>query len=100
MKKPLSENYNISANDMLDMKPEQEVNGFKIENSEFYPNGGSKATTKNILVKENSEFVRFQIFSMKDGKFILEVDPDGENIGYFYSENLDDLTNSEEVTKA
>ena len=36
-----------------------------------------------------------QIFKMKDGKFILEVegnmDEDGEIIEYFYSENIEDL---------
>jgi len=42
------------------------------------------------VLKFESEYK--QIFSMKDGIFILEIE-DGIDVTYFYSESLDDLIN-------
>ena len=84
MKKNLDDNYDITVDNMLDMTEKQEVNGFTLVNSEFY-NKKDKKVNKHILVRDNE-----QIFSMKDGIFILEVEDDGM-VEYFYSKDINDL---------
>jgi len=84
MKKELSEDYEISATNMLDI--EKEISYFKIENSEFfiYPKG---KLNRKILKHDNK-----QIFQMKDGIFILEVeDYIKSTCEYYYSKDITDL---------
>ena len=92
MKKHLPNSYDINHTKMIDMKPEQEKNGFKIEVATFADIVGKKVVDfpKKVLKRGDD-----QIFAMKDGKFVMEFCPDGDqgdNIDYFYSNNLDDLT--------
>lgn len=90
MKKKLSNDYSITVDKMLNMSAEQEAKGFKVKGADFYnPNNGEMAR-KKILVRENKDYSIEQIFSMMDGKFLLEIEIDGE-LTYFYSKNLTDL---------
>ena len=83
-----SDEYDINVENMLDMTSAQATNGFTLFNSDFY-NMKSILVKKKILQKDG-DGIFSQIFSMTDGKFILEVDI-AMKIEYFYSNNLDDL---------
>ena len=85
MKKELSVEFEISVNDMTPIR--ETVGEFKVSNETFY-NDAFNEVQMDILVNEsNGE----QIFKMKDGKFILEVE-DGEGmVEYFHSDILEDL---------
>ena len=76
MKEQLKEDYEVSVDDMID--------DFKVTTAEFYNKAG-KIVNKNILSKDGQ-----QIFSMKDGKFVLEVEDDGF-VEYFCSNDINDL---------
>jgi hypothetical protein len=68
------------------------VAGWQLYDAEFY----SVKTRKVINLKtlyNGTEIGRIgakQIFQMKDGKYVLEVE-DEEGVEYFYSENIQDL---------
>ena len=84
MKKELSDDYDISGSNMLDI--ESDISYFKVKDSEFfiYPKG---KVNKKILAFDNK-----QIFKMNDGIFILEVeDVQDGTVEYFYSEDIYDL---------
>ena len=85
----LDDNYDISVDGMINVTVEQEKGGYKIFNSEFYSSLAYERVYMNILKYENESACK-QIFSMKDGKFILEIENE-LGISYFYSESLDDL---------
>jgi hypothetical protein len=95
MKKELNNEYDIDVRNMNDIV--EEIGGFKITDGKFMiptkKYDPDNFLIKKILVKEctggDSHHLE-QIFLMKDGKFILEVD-NGETCEYFYSENLKDL---------
>ncbi len=90
MKKELSVDYDVTVDNMLDMSNDQEVGPFKVTQGTFFNKSG-KEVKKNILEFDDDEnFVRRQIFSMKDGTFVLELEVDME-VTYFYSEDLNDL---------
>jgi hypothetical protein len=84
MKKELSDDYEISGLNILDI--EIGINNFKVKDSEFfiYPKG---KVNRKILAFDN-----MQIFKMNDGIFILEVEDYQEGtVEYFYSEDIYDL---------
>ncbi len=85
MKRKLPNSYDIAVDKMVDATITQEKNGFKVKQGNFF-NKSSVIVPRQILVKENKK-----IFFMKDGKFVLEVEQE-EDVIYFYSDNLDDLT--------
>lgn len=82
MKEQLKEDYEVSVDDMIDAI--SDVGDFKVTTAEFYNKAG-KIVNKNILSKDGQ-----QIFSMKDGKFVLEVEDDGF-VEYFCSNDINDL---------
>jgi len=93
MKKKLDDDYDISVDDILNMTKDQEIGGFELVESDFYGKKGREK--RNNLARKNE-----QIFSMKDGIFILEVEEDGDfcvckcplgMVEYFYSTNINDL---------
>jgi len=84
MRKELSDDYDISGLNMLDI--EIGINNFKVKDAEFsiYPKG---KVNRKILAFDN-----MQIFKMNDGIFILEVEDYQEGtVEYFYSEDIYDL---------
>lgn len=86
MKQALSDNYDICVENMNDIN--EKVGNFEVKKATFF-NKGNKKETKNVLTFENQ-----QIFSMKDGTFVLEVEVDNDEGGYceyFYSDNIKDL---------
>jgi hypothetical protein len=90
MKQILDENYDIDAANWVPMKSEQAKNGFNLQPATFYNKKGKEAKVDVLVFEGNGK----QIFQMPDGKFILEDcdrDYQGDNIEYFWSENLDDL---------
>lgn len=90
MKESLNEDYDINCENMIDMKLEQATNGFRLSVGTFFNDG--KEIEKNILEFGEQEK---QIFAMSDGTFIMEDCPEGNQdgiINYYYSDNLDDLT--------
>ena len=92
--KRLDDNYDICVDDMLPMLIEQEKGDFKIKNGEFYRTKDFEKVNMPILATGRIDCgaLNKQIFSMKDGKFILEIEENYE-VEYFYSENLDELIN-------
>ena len=83
MRKELSDDYDISGNNMLDI--ENDISCFKVKNSEFYVPKGK--VNRKILTFDNK-----QIFQMNDGIFILEVEDYQEGtVEYFYSKDIYDL---------
>ncbi len=95
MKKELDIDYDISVDYMTPIGPEHETETFKIKSAEFYPKKG-KLVSMNILSNgiEAGTSGSKQIFAMKDGTFVLEIedwtDEDNE-VKYFYSDNIKDL---------
>lgn len=92
MKQELDLNYDISVDNMVDISPRSNewIKGFDIKKAEFFNRKG-KRVIKDVLFRVNGHTTE-QIFQMKDGLFILEVEEDGE-ITYFYSDNINDITN-------
>ncbi len=91
MKKPLPYNYDITVTNMIDMTIEQEVNGFVIRDADFYNRSGKLVKMRTLCKEGNGA----EIYQMKDGKFVIEDcsrDYQGDDIEYFYSDNLADLT--------
>jgi len=86
MKKELSNRYDMSVENMLDIS-RTDSGEFVITEGEFYSNDPKikKPIKKKILTCDNK-----QIFAMVDGKFILEIEDDGI-CEYFWSNNLHDL---------
>jgi hypothetical protein len=91
MKQLLDDNYDISAENWIPMKAEQAKNGFNLKTVKFQTSKGEERTVDVLVFGEDGK----QIFQMKDGRFVLE-DCDqtyqGDDIKYFWSENLDDLS--------
>lgn len=77
--------YDISVDNMVPMSKEHECAPFTLLETSFFNQKGED-TNMPIL----SDSCEQQIFRMKDGKFILEID-NGDTVDYFYSENLNDL---------
>jgi len=82
----LSDDYEINVDQMLDIK--EHKGDFKVIKASFYNLKGTKVN-RNVLSNETEGECR-QIFSMKDGTFILEID-DCINVEYFYSKDINDL---------
>jgi hypothetical protein len=87
MRQELDPKYDIAVNNMLPFEGDA-PKGWEIEEAEFISAKG-KAAKMNVLRKEEAGSIQ-QIFQMKDGKFILEVD-NFEEIEYFCSNDLVDL---------
>lgn len=91
--------YDINGANMLDMTVEQERGDYKLSDSEFAVLVKKRVETikRKVLhsggVKECCSTYN-QIFSMKDGNFILEVCK-GDDVQYFVSKNLKDLTDGQ-----
>jgi hypothetical protein len=85
--KKLSNSYEISADNMISMSESYKVKGFNIIEGEFFSEYDGDIVPVNILESDNQDK---QIFSMKDGTFILEAEEDGD-IEYYYSYNIIDL---------
>lgn len=77
--------YDISVNNMQNIT--ESKGNFKVVDSNFYDWSSEKEVKMKILSDDNGK----QIFSMKDGKFVLEVEDENMEIDYFYSENIEDL---------
>tara|TARA_R110000772_G_scaffold20466_5_gene56916 strand:- start:76153 stop:76485 length:333 start_codon:yes stop_codon:yes gene_type:complete len=90
----LNNDYDINVDNMLDISTDKEDDKFKIESSEFYSESTEDYISKNILVWENDEpWHIYQIFSMTDGKFVLEIEDAEGDINYYYSNDLEELKN-------
>lgn len=81
--KELDIDYDISVGKMNDIT--NDCGDFLVTDAEFYDMTSMKLTNKKVLRSGGK-----QIFSMKDGKFILEIEDCGE-VEYFYSNNINDL---------
>jgi hypothetical protein len=81
--KELDIDYDISVSNMYDITLDR--GNFLVTDTEFYDINTSKLTNKKVLRSGGK-----QIFSMKDGTFILEIEDCGE-VEYFYSNNINDL---------
>ncbi len=91
--KKLDNDYEISVDNMKNMTTEQESDNFKLIESEFYSKYNKKVSM-NILVQRPNCSIPYsdydvyqQIFSMKDGTFILEVETE-EFIEYYLANEL------------
>jgi len=91
--KELSDDYDITVDNMFSIDlsapifwgTDYESKGYSLKESKFY-NSKNVLTPMTILSNNKGK----QIFWMKDTKFILEVEKEGE-VEYFYSEKLKDL---------
>jgi len=86
--KELSNDYEVTVTNMVPLTKADEANGFKLSTSDFFNIEEDTMNCMDILQKDN-----LQIFKMKDGKFIIEIE-DQENFecSYFYSNSLTELT--------
>lgn len=85
MKEELDLDYDISAENILNMTKDQEIGDFKLITSEFYSEKG--IVERTILSNEKEQK---QIFSMQDGRFVLEVEEDGM-VEYYFSNDIKEL---------
>lgn len=85
MVKKLKNSYDISRKNMLDMEKHQAIAGFKLFGAEFGI-GPGKNVKKKVLKSESDDGSK-QIFSMKDGLFILEIEKIEENYCQYYCSN-------------
>jgi hypothetical protein len=93
MKKKLSNDYDITVNNMKPIDEAPKKSGFKVSRAEFYDMKGKglgKKVRMNVLSRENKDYSIEQIFAMKDGLFVLEIEKNGE-VKYFSSKELNDL---------
>jgi hypothetical protein len=99
-KKKLSDDYDITVDNMIDGSTDQEIGRFKLSKETFYNKKG-KAVKMKVLRLETDEQIK-QIFCMKDNTFVLEVETlggdihdnvgyEGDNIQYYQSNKLVDL---------
>lgn len=90
MKKELDLEYEISVDNILDMTSDDEVGLFEIIEAFFLlPDGES---FNNVSRKVLSDGETSQIFFMKDGKYILEIEDLQEGlVDYYYSDKIVDL---------
>lgn len=89
MKQNLSDDYEICVANMVPLTKEQASKGFEVVNSEFidFSDDDFNKVNMDILVREETSE---QIFYMKDGRYVLEVEAD-HMVEYFYSTNIEDL---------
>lgn len=83
--------YDVNSNHMVSFDSNFKIGDFRAYNSEFL-NFNQPADRKIILINTQEDK---QIFQMKDGKFILEIE-DGDYCRYYYSYNLEELINYSE----
>ena len=81
--KELDIDYDISVANMNEIT--EDCGDFVVTDAEFYDTTTNKLVNKKVLMNEGK-----QIFSMKDGIYILEIEDCGE-VEYYYSNNLNDL---------
>ena len=86
--------YDIDVKNMIPFTEDQATNDWQLRNTTFFSLDGKKFKEIPMVNLGNGinpgECGAKQIFQMKDGKFILEVE-DEEGVEYFFSENLQDL---------
>jgi hypothetical protein len=92
MKQELDYNYDINARNMTSFTEDQTSEGWVLSEAEFVPFDTDEEIKVTVLSNgvDVGECGAKQIFQMKDGKYILEVE-DEEGVEYFYSENIEDL---------
>lgn len=88
MKQPLNNNYPIGVEDIVSINTP--IKPFIIHEAQFL-NKQKQLETRNILITCDGISSK-QIFLMKDGKYILEIDDtENDNCEYFYSNDILDL---------
>ena len=91
MKKELDLDYDINVVNMIPFTKSLPNSEMVLHEAEFYNLKGN--AVKMMVLKNDIEFGSIgckQIFQMKDGKFILEVE-DEEGVEYFFSNKIEDL---------
>ena len=82
----LDSDYDMSVENMVPLTGEYK--GWTNEEGEFYLLSNEKLVKMPYLLNEDCDR---QIFQMKDGRFVLEVENDEFEVEYFYSHDINDL---------
>lgn len=91
--KQLSDDYEISVDRMIPLQESTNEN-FTVIDGVFFSEINGEFINMPILVNEDG----WQIFSMKDNTFILEVEDFLEGtVEYFQADNLEDILDTYEV---
>lgn len=90
--KNLSDDYEVTVDNMIPLN--SKVSNFEVCNSQFFSFEKDKLVNMDILVNEEG----WQIFAMKDGTFILEVEDFAMGtVDYLQADNLQDILDTYEV---
>jgi hypothetical protein len=93
--KQLSEDYDVTVDNMVPITTLPENINFDLMNSQFYSFVKKTFVNMDILVNEEAGW---QIFAMNDNTFVLEVeDFDMGTVDYFQADNLQDILDTYEV---
>ena len=91
----LSEDYDVTVDNMVPITTLPENINFDLMNSQFYSFVKKTFVNMDILVNEEAGW---QIFAMNDNTFVLEVeDFDMGTVDYFQADNLQDILDTYEV---
>ena len=78
--------YDMTVENMVPLTGEYK--GWTNEEGEFYLLSNEKIVKMPYLLNEDCDR---QIFQMKDGRFVLEVENDECEVDFFYSYDINDL---------
>lgn len=91
MKKELDLSYDVIVENMIPFTEGLSQQGMNLSETTFFNKKGKEVTMTVLRNEEEPGSIGCkQIFQMKDGKFILEIE-DEEGVEYFYSEKIEDL---------
>jgi hypothetical protein len=82
--KELDFDYDLTVDNMVPITTE--YNGWENTEGEFYSINKSGFVKMPLLSKDGK-----QIFQMKDGCYIIEIEDEEMNVDYFYSHDINDL---------
>ena len=82
----LDVDYDMTVENMVPLT--DKYIGWSNEEGEFYLLGDAKLVKMPYLLNDAGDK---QIFKMKDGRFVLEVENDEFEVEYFYSYDINDL---------
>ena len=86
--KRLEEDYRVIVDNMVPATDLPNNREFIIDTATFYSFKDGKYVNMNVLTNEDDK----QIFSMKDGRFVVEIENmDDGSVEYYYSEDINDL---------
>ena len=86
--KRLEEDYEVIVDNMVPAQDLPDNREFIVDTATFLSIKNGNSVSMNVLTNEDDK----QIFAMKDGRFVLEIENfDDGSVEYYYSEDINDL---------